>query len=90
MITNKNVENKKGRAKDIDPVFSLFHSLSIHFLNNFFLPYPASRINPEPRRSMAADLGIGAAAPFAFLRCLGRPPKRTAEMTRGRLLGIEA
>jgi len=34
------------------PVFSL-NLVLIYFLKNFFLPYPARPINPEPRRSIA-------------------------------------
>ncbi len=45
------------RQSPRNPAFSLFHSLSIYFLNNFFLPYPASPINPDPRRSMVAGSG---------------------------------
>jgi hypothetical protein len=29
--------------------------IEIYFLKNFFLPYPASPINPEPRRSKVAE-----------------------------------
>jgi hypothetical protein len=29
----------------------------IYFLKNFFLPYPANPIKPEPRRSMVAGSG---------------------------------
>jgi len=32
----------------------------IHFLKNFFLPYPARPINPDPRRSMVAGSGTAA------------------------------
>jgi hypothetical protein len=33
--------------------------IEIYFLKNFFLPYPASPINPDPRRSMVEGSGTG-------------------------------
>jgi hypothetical protein len=45
--------NKKGRAEITLP-FPFLNQILIYFLKNFFLPYPASPIKPEPRRSMVA------------------------------------
>jgi hypothetical protein len=59
MIANRNV-HKKGRAKLTLP-FPSSNFIENYFLKNFFLPYPASPINPEPRRSMVAGSGTAGA-----------------------------
>jgi len=48
------------RQSQFDPAFSLLKYILIYFLKNFFLPYPASPSNPEPRRSMVVGSGTGA------------------------------
>ena len=58
MITERNVETKK-KAEPNDPAFSLLKLDTDLFLNNFFLPYPASPTRPDPRRSMVAGSGTG-------------------------------
>jgi len=49
--------NKKGRTELALP-FPFANSLEIYSFNNFFLARPASRINPDARRSMAASFEI--------------------------------
>ncbi len=41
----------------LPPSFSNY--IAIYFLKNFFLPYPASPIKLDPRRSMVAGSGTG-------------------------------
>jgi len=53
------VINKKGRAKR-PCLFPSSNYIEIYFLKNFFLPYPARPINPDPRSSMVAGSGTGA------------------------------
>jgi hypothetical protein len=52
--------NKQKKAEPNDPAFFLPNSILIYFLKNF-LPYPASPINPKPRRSMVAGSGTAGA-----------------------------
>jgi len=49
--------DKQKRQSLNDPAFFFPNSILIYFLKNFFLPYPASPSNPEPRRSKVAGSG---------------------------------
>src|SRR4030042_4976828 len=62
MITKGNKQKRQSRTtlpKEVKEEW-------IYFLKNFFLPYPASPINPEPRRSMVAGSGTGV-VPFPLV-----------------------
>jgi hypothetical protein len=51
-------EIKKGRAT-FDPAYGDGEDLRrIYFFKNFFLPYPANPINPEPRSNIVAGSGV--------------------------------
>ena len=52
------IETKKAEPFLTLP-FPSSNFIRIYFLKNFFLPYPASPINPEPRRSIVAGSGTG-------------------------------
>jgi hypothetical protein len=44
--------------------FPYLNNFEIYILKNFFLPYPASPINPEVRRSILAGSGTADTAMF--------------------------
>jgi hypothetical protein len=56
MITEGDKQKRQG---EMTLPFPSSNYLLIHLLKNFFLPYPASPINPEPRRSMVEGSGTG-------------------------------
>jgi len=58
MITKGNTETKRQGFSALP--FLSSNSLLVYLLKNFLLPYPASPINPEPRRSMIEDSGTAA------------------------------
>jgi hypothetical protein len=49
--------NKQKRQSQMTLPFHSLNQIKIYFLKNFFLPYPASPINPEPRRSIVEGSG---------------------------------
>jgi hypothetical protein len=49
--------NKQKRQSPMTLPFPFSSYIVIYFLKNFFLPYPASPSNPEPRRSIVAGSG---------------------------------
>jgi hypothetical protein len=57
MITEENKQQRQSPFLTLPLLF--LNCIWIYLLKSFFLAYPASPINPEPRRNIVAGSGMG-------------------------------